>query len=146
MDQLMFALMAWISAATGLPPAQDLPELVFNTPAELQMLHYPGAVYREGDGVPQAVALYNLEEGVIHLTDDWEVRDPVDLSVLLHELVHHMQASADIDYDCRGAMEKVAYDAQIDFLASMDLDMFEVMEINRLFYVLLTSCTLDGNQ
>ena len=145
MDQLMFAFMAWISAVTGLPPAEELPELVFNTPAELQMLHHPGAAYREGDGVPQAVALYDLEERIIHLTDDWEVRDPVDLSVLLHELVHHMQASADVGYDCRGAMEKVAYDAQIAFLASMDLDMFEVMEINRLFYVLLTTCSLDAH-
>ena len=146
MEQLMFALMAWIGAATGLPPAEDLPRLVFNTPQELQMLHYPGATYREDDGAPQAVALYNLEEGIIHLAQGWDVRDPVDLSVLVHELVHHMQASADVGYPCRGAMEKVAYDAQIDFLASMDIDLFEAMEINRLFYTILTSCSLDAYQ
>lgn len=142
MDQLMIALMVWISAASDLPAAPQAPSVEFNTPQELHELNFPGTAYRAESGAPQAVALYDLDGAVVHLPDGWQVSDPVDLSILVHELVHHMQASAGLEYQCRGAMEKVAYDTQIAFLESMGLDMFEVMEINELFYRIITSCGL----
>ena len=145
MDQLMFALMAWISAVTGLPPATDTPDVQFNTVAELQVLHSPDASYQAESSAPQAIALYNLHEAVIHLPDDWQPTDPLDVSVLVHELVHHMQVSAGEEYRCRAAMEKVAYDTQIAFLASMGIDLFEAMEINELFYRIITDCDLMGS-
>ncbi|MCB9947995.1 MAG: hypothetical protein H6842_09235 [Rhodospirillaceae bacterium] len=141
----MFALMAWIGAVTGIPPAPDVPAVMFNSAAELQRLHSPDAAYldpADGDGSPQAVALYNPLDGTLHLPEGWQADDPVDISILLHELVHHMQSRAGMEYACRAEMEKAAYDAQIAFLASMGMDMFEVMEMNELFYRIITNCAL----
>lgn len=143
MDALMYALMAWASAQTGIAPADTLPAVTYTAPEEMVQMQYP-----DGDGGAAAngvrvVALYDPNEAEIYLPLGFDVRDPVDVSVLLHELVHHMQYEAGVGYACRGEMERVAYEAQGEYLSSVGIDLLEAMEMNGLFLHLVTTCLGD---
>ena len=143
MDALMYALMAWASAQTGIDPAATLPDVVYAAPEEMIRMQYPN-----GDGGAAAsgirvVALYDPDDAEIYLPLGFDARDPVDVSVLLHELVHHMQYQAGVSYACRGEMERVAYETQGEYLSSVGIDLLEAMEMNDLFLYLITSCLND---
>ena len=55
-------------------------------------------------------AFYDGETQTITLVAPWNIRDPVDQSILLHELAHHRQAT--LHWVCDGAQELPAYRLQ----------------------------------
>jgi hypothetical protein len=56
-------------------------------------------------------------ERTIYLPSDFTGRTAEDLSVLVHELVHHIQNAAGLRHECPQAREKDAYLAQEQWLA-----------------------------
>ena len=58
-------------------------------------------------------AFYDDRTGIITLVSPWNIRDPSDQSVLLHELVHHRQAPH--HWYCHGAQELPAYKLQAEW-------------------------------
>ena len=117
-------------------PHDNLPAILFSSAATIDRLVYGD---REHDGAT-VLAAYHLPSQTIFLLDDWTGEDPLEQSILLHELVHHMQSAAGLKYQCSGLRERVAYEAQRNFLASQDIDLFEALDIDRLFYVVVTNC------
>ncbi len=79
--------------------------------------------------------LYDPEAQTIYLVAPWSPRDAGDVSVLLHELVHHRQDGARHWY-CPGAQEPEAYRLQQAWLAERGL----AMRINRIAVVLEAGC------
>ena len=142
MEMLVAALMTWISATTGLPSTDSLPRIEFANAQQIwNVSHAPGTPF-EALTVP--VAVYVPGTRTIHLGHDFELQRAADLSVLVHEVVHHMQEMAGLTYGCRGDMEMVAYEAQKAFLESMKVDFFDVMPITPIGFKLLTLCHIDG--
>lgn len=80
--------------------------------------------------------LYDPETATVYLVRPWESRDPHDVSVLLHELVHHRQAEAGHWY-CAGAQELPAYRLQEAWLAAQGLR----ANVNWIAVVLDSGCT-----
>ena len=143
MDALMYALMAWASAQTGIAPADTLPSVIYAAPEEMIEMQYPDSDGGAAASGFRVVALYHPDNAEIYLPIGFDAADPVDVSVLLHELVHHMQYEAEVSYACRGEMERVAYETQGEYLSTVGIDLLEAMEMNGLFLHLVTSC-LDG--
>jgi len=137
MKTLILALMTWASTQTGLPVPDTVP-IVKHVSAE-QMWHMarPGTEY-DADGAQQYLGLY--ANGVMWLRDDWSTDNVRDVSILLHESVHHMQAEAGTEYRCRGESERVAHEVQFAWLEAAGLDPFETIGINKLYYVMVTTC------
>jgi hypothetical protein len=79
--------------------------------------------------------LYDAETQTISLVLPWSVENPHDVSVLLHELVHHRQATAGHWY-CPGAMELPAYRLQQAWLNELNLE----ASINWVAVVLESGC------
>lgn len=79
-------------------------------------------------------------EGVIYLSQGWTVRSLEDLSILLHEFVHHLQFIGALDYQCRQAAERPAYDAQIAFLEAHGETLEKPNEFTRMW---LTTCPME---
>ena len=65
---------------------------------------------------------YDPDTRVILLVHPWDPRDPRDVSVLLHELIHHRQADPRHWY-CQGAQELPAYRLQQAWLAELGLEL-----------------------
>lgn len=80
--------------------------------------------------------LYDPETQVISLVRPWAAENPLDVSVLLHELVHHRQASVGHWY-CPGAMELPAYKIQQVWLGELELE----ADINWVAVVLEAGCS-----
>lgn len=135
---LMRELIAYAVEVTGLPPAPTLPRIVPVPPRSLAAVRDAAGAAMPGTRRPELRALYL--DGTIWLPKDWRPEDDGDRAVLLHELVHHMQAEAGVHYPCRGAREKPAYAAQRAWLEARGHDALAVMRMNPLFYALITRC------
>lgn len=142
MEPLVVALMSWIAAASGLPMAEDLPETRRISAQRMAALAAPA---RDQDGYDRAVAsgylaLYHADSATVLLRRDWDRDDLRDRSILLHELVHHMQAASGRSYPCAGAREHEAYTLQGEWLEERGADLFELLGINGLFLYAVTRC------
>lgn len=88
------------------------------------------------------IAIYVDATKTIDLPDDWTGRTPAELSVLVHELVHHMQNAVGTKYACPQEREQLAYTAQDRWLGlfgqsladEFGLDPFTVLVRTRCIY------------
>jgi hypothetical protein len=86
------------------------------------------------------VALYDDRTGTILLSDRWTGHTPAELSVLVHELVHHMQKVAQRKYACPAAREELAYEAQEKWLNLFGQSLLAAFEIDPMTLKLRTAC------
>ena len=63
-----------------------------------------------------------------------------DLSVLVHEMVHHLQNIGGIRYECPAAREQLAYLAQDKWLGLFGQDLEHAFEIDKFTLKVSTSC------
>ena len=139
MDVLVATYLAWIIAQTGWSAA-DRPPIHFVAPSEL--IRLSGSP--ENNGL-EVQALYSVSEGSIYLPQEWLPNDARQKSALLHELVHHVQRSNNIDLPCVAAYERQAYDLQIKWLREQGVDdPYALIETNELSIYMLSVCR-DGS-
>ncbi|KKK80337.1 hypothetical protein LCGC14_2824470, partial [marine sediment metagenome] len=87
MKELLLAAMMIASRLSGLPPATEVPTVHF-LPQE-QMCVAVDMCDQEGAKV---IAHYDMERRILTLPVGWSSGDPQDMSSLVHEMVHHLQA------------------------------------------------------
>ena len=151
---LLTSIINWLAANYELPVSQDLPRVEFTTPMKLVAMRYKGMMptgWREDairDPSVQAahqrevVAIYNDRTRTIFLPEGWTGAEPVERSVLVHEMVHHLQNLANLKYECPAAREKLAYEAQSDWLKQHGLDLEEEFDLD-LFTIFVTSACMN---
>jgi len=127
---LVDRLDTWLDAHVDLP-RRDTPPTIRRISA---------ALARETGGTPKrgygaAGAFYDPDTATISLVDPWSATSSHDVSVLLHEFVHHRQVGR--GYACQGAEEMPAYRAQADWLAERGLE----LDVNWIAIVLDAGCT-----
>lgn len=107
---LMGALNTWLDAETEFEKKGSQPHIKLIGTELAESLHgvadYSGGRTR---------GLYNAETGTIYLTKPWSPGNPRDISVLLHEMVHHRQAGQ--HWYCQQTQEWRAYQIQAQWLA-----------------------------
>jgi hypothetical protein len=101
----------WIIQQTGWPAA-GVPPIRVTSFAHLREL---SGLSSEAEWIRPA-AFYSKGERVIYLADSWNKDDLVDQSILVHELVHHLQIEDQIQFACWGRYEAQAYELQIQWL------------------------------
>lgn len=147
METLIAALMVWASAQTGLPVPDETPRIVMAEPCEIERLFHDDGTRDCGDEGMRTVAIYDHRIDTIFLPDTWKPGSLYHVSMLLHELVHHMQDKTGLNMDtapCPGRdLEKPAYEAQFAFLAAAGLDPMPVMGINKMAYFFIVGCEQD---
>jgi len=155
MDALFTAIVIWISANYALPATFEHPRIERVASIEMAGLRYKGllsALQRETSAIQEqessfekrrdVVALYNDETSTIYLSDRWTGRTPAELSVLVHEMVHHLQNAAGTAYECPAERERLAYEAQDKWLGLFGRNLEAEFEINGLALLFSTSCAL----
>ena len=155
MDALLTAIVIWISANYGLPASLNHPRIERVASVEMAGLRYKGllsALQRKTIALQEqessfekrrdVVALYNDETRTIYLSDKWAGATPAELSVLVHEMVHHLQNEAGISYECPAEREKLAYEAQDNWLRLFGRNLEQEFEINGLALLVSTSCAM----
>lgn len=119
----------WIDTTTALPAADTTATIVFGN---AQDSVEPSEMASMIGSLPRG--LYDPDTGTITLIRPWSAENPQDVSVLLHELVHHRQGGK--HFYCEAAKEHAAYHVQKAWLAERDLP----LDVNWLAVVLASSC------
>jgi hypothetical protein len=101
----------WIIQQTGWPGANE-PPIRLTSFAHLREL---SGLSTDAERI-QPAAFYSMSEHLIDLADSWNKDDLVDQSILVHELVHHLQIEDHIQLACWGRYEAQAYELQIQWL------------------------------
>jgi len=153
MQTLLTVLVTWLSINFALPAIYEHPRVEFVSAARMAEVRYsrlasirPDRVAAEagrsaspefGHGVH---AIYDDRGGTIYLPEGWTGATPAEVSVLVHELVHHLQNVAGLKYDCPGAREKPAYRAQARWLELFGKGLADEFAIDAMTILVRTSC------
>jgi hypothetical protein len=126
----------WLLVNFGLPVSAQAPALVGVSAAELVAMRYgPDNAAPAGD----VIAVY--DEGTIFLAHGWTGRTAAELSILVHEMVHHLQSSAEMRFACPGEREVLAYRAQDAWLGLFGESLESAFGIDPAMIVVGTACT-----
>lgn len=155
MEPLLTAIVLWLSANFNLPATFNYPRVEFVPSIQMATLRYKGllsARTREAmalaeqpihaEQVRQVVAVYNDHDKTIYLPNGWTGRTPAELSMLVHEMVHHLQNAAGLKYECPQAREKLAYEAQSKWLDLFGLNLENELDIDPLALIVSTQCLI----
>ena len=128
MEALLIAIVTWLSANTDLPADYHLPQIRYASPLEITYFRY-GAFNstskKKVDASQQTLAeearisvvsVYDPENHAIILPTGWTATKPAEQSVLVHEMVHHLQKMAQLKFACPQEREAAAYKAQEKWL------------------------------
>jgi hypothetical protein len=91
-------------------------------------------------GQGDILALYDDAKRTIFLPDDWTGATDAGLSVLVHELVHHLQNVAGLKYNCAGDREKLAYQAQSAWLRQSGKSLESEFALDGLSLIVHSNC------
>lgn len=128
----------WLTANFDLKPAGNPPALVTIAPSRLVEIRYGPASVVQPD---QVMGAYDKADETIYLTEGWTGGTPEQLSVLVHEMVHHLQASNDMRFACPAEREVIAYQAQDAWLRLFGMDLETAFGIDAATLLVATVCT-----
>lgn len=152
MQALLSVIVAWLSLNFGLPSVHEHPRIEFvsaGVMAEVRSkrLAESGLAGPSGGGLASQVAagrnvhaIYDDKSRTIYLLDTWTGSSPAEVSVLVHELVHHIQNVGKLAYDCPEAREKIAYQAQARWLELFGKSLAEDFGLDPMTLLVRTRC------
>jgi predicted metalloprotease len=149
---LLTAIENWVESQFDLPAIHEHPTIEFVLPGKMTSLRFkgsssdPGAQVAPNDPASSAqydtIAIYHDATRTIYLPEGWTGGTPAEVSVLVHEVVHHFQNVLGLKYECPQEREKLAYIAQDRWLAlfgyslerDFNIDPFSLLVKTRCFY------------
>ncbi len=153
LEALLTAIVVWLSVNFSLPANFDHPQIKLVPATEMANLRYnvlfppqQRKAANDDDRAAQMkklrpiVAVYDNRNKIIFIQNNWTGRTPADLSIIVHEMVHHLQHAAGLKYDCPSGREKLAYQAQDKWLAQFGRSLESEFKIDRLTMMVTTSC------
>jgi hypothetical protein len=151
MEALLTTIVLWLSANFGLPSTFEHPTIKFLpaiqmnigrldvAPTAPPIIGSNSAFAKPGD-IRVLVAFYDSDRRIIYLSDQWTGRTAADTSVVVHEMVHHLQRVGGLHYECPSAREKLALEAQDKWLRRFGHSLESDFHIDRLTMLVTTSC------
>jgi uncharacterized protein DUF6647 len=146
MEALLTTIVVWLSANYDLPSSFERPRVEFVSAKEMTSHFYEGIARQEQPGMvlnqsePDVVSLYSNETKTIYLLDGWQGKTPGELSMLVHEMVHHLQNVGQVKFACPQEREKLAYKAQDGWLGLFRTDLMQEFQIDPFSLLVKTNC------
>jgi hypothetical protein len=148
MNVLLTAIVLWLSTNFGLPASDEHPRIEFRPATEIVALRYNGLVGRQlqggatsGQSSPrEVVSVYDDETRTVYLPKGWKGNTPAELSILVHEMVHHLQNIGKLKFECPQERERLAYQAQERWLGLFGRDLLRDFELDGFTLLVITKC------
>jgi len=157
---LIKAIKYWLSFNFDLRASYPDPDIELAAPQKIVTLRYHGVLSDSPRDIVVAdqkgsvsldnmntahdpdelIAVYDDEMKTIYLPKNWNGGTPAELSVLVHELVHHLQGATKTKYECPQAREELAYAAQEKWLTLFGHSLASEFEIDPLTLAVRTHC------
>jgi hypothetical protein len=142
-EGLMNSILNWLTANFDLPVVRDMPRIEFIQPALMAQIRYRGSASNQAmplDMGRDIVAVYDDLKRTIYLPEGWTGVTPAEQSLLVHEMVHHMQNVGNVKYECLEAREKLAFAAQEKWLQLFDHTLAGEFGLDPFTLLVRTSC------
>jgi len=139
MNALLSVIVTWLLISFGLPPNYAHPRIVFAPAEQIADLRYGRTVMASR---PKVFAVYDDSRNAVLLPQRWTPVTPADLSVLVHEMVHHLQNRAGLRYACAEEREALAYAAQEKWLEQYGTNLKREFAFDDLVLMLQTTCQI----
>ena len=153
MDALLIMIALWLSFNFGLGGGDDHPCIEFLPTERVSEFWYARAVGTQpigywvgaGQSRPQNImhevaAFYDDNGQTIYMEEGWTGSTAAETSVLVHEMVHHLQNMAGHEYDCPAAREELAYRAQAEWLELFGRSLESEFGLDPLTMLVRTNC------
>jgi hypothetical protein len=135
----------WLSLRFDLPEAPQQPAVRFIAPEAMLALRHRGIASDHGlavAGMRDMLAVYDDDRRTIYLREDWRGDSAAGLSIVVHEMVHHMQNAAGLTFACPEAREDQAFAAQQEWLALFGKDLATEFDLDPFTLLVRTNCSL----
>jgi hypothetical protein len=150
-EPLLAMIATWLAFQFDLPSSERHPRIELVPPAKIAALRYQGFFPNSGterapNGRPatlpdgDVVAVYSDATHTIYLAEGWTGTTPAELSVLVHEMVHHLQNAGGLKYQCPQEREKLAYLAQDRWLSLFGHSLERDFELDGVSLLVRTTC------
>ena len=130
------SVVTWVSNALREPAIYDLPRVERVPKVRLAAVQH-GVQFLS---LHDVVSSYDAAEKTIYLPEDWSGQTAAGISVLIHEMVHHLQNVAGDKFECSQWREKLPYVAQAKWLDRYGGSLERDFDIDPLTYLLNTEC------
>jgi hypothetical protein len=107
MQALLTAIVTWLSINFALPADYDHPALYLVPQDEISHVRYPHTAEKKLSDTavadswsPSVMSVYDSRTAAILLPKRWQGVTPAELSILVHEMVHHLQYRAGTTFAC----------------------------------------------
>jgi hypothetical protein len=146
MNALITTIVLWLSANFGLPATQEHPRVEFVRPEKIVELRYKGLGNVQQNTTAavsdrrEPVAVYLDTTKTIYLRDDWSGASSGEVSVLVHELVHHLQNVGKLTFECPQEREQLAYKAQEKWLSLFGTDLRREFDVDPFTLFVASKC------
>jgi hypothetical protein len=147
---LLTEISTWLVANFDLPAIDQLPKIAFVSPAQIAAFHYGNSVTGQQQGTlahdqtisgrSDILAVYDHTTQTIYLPNGWQGANPSEMSVLVHEMVHHLQNRAQLKHACPQEREKLAYRAQDRWLERFGRSLASEFELDGFTLLVRTNC------
>jgi hypothetical protein len=149
MEQLLSMIALWLSVNFGLPSDGPMPKVKFLEPVALTQL-WTGRIARNTEMTLRELkretsqievqAFYDDSEQTIFVGREWKPASPKQLSILVHEMVHHLQNLDKRRFACPAERERLAYKAQNAWLGLFQTSLETEFGIDRFTLHVSTRC------
>jgi hypothetical protein len=137
------AVVVWLSKNFDLPARFEHPSIKFVPAQAIVAMRYAAflndptkAAAVQGD----VVSVYNTETRTMYLRDDWKGATPAEVSIIVHEMVHHLQTLGKLKFACPQEREQIAFLAQQRWLTAFDTDLEREFELDPFTVLVNSSC------
>jgi hypothetical protein len=147
-EDLLISIENWLSSQFNLPTINHHPRIELVAPSTIASLGYKKllsdpSVVAESETTgsqPNTVSLYDDVTQTIYLLKGWTGNDDVEVSILVHEMVHHFQNLLGFKYACAQEREKLAYIARDRWLGQSGLSLASEFDLDPFSLLVATTC------
>jgi hypothetical protein len=144
MEALLTAIVLWLSGNFPLPANLNHPDIRFVSGAEMVATLNKSQPQRSrvspSENGLDIVSLYSNESKTIYLKDGWTGKTPAELSILVHEMVHHLQNVGQLKFVCSEEREELAYKAQDSWLHLFGRDLEREFQMDTFSILVKSKC------
>jgi hypothetical protein len=141
----------WIASQFKLPQIHRHPRIELATPSAITALSdkkllsdwsivVTATDEQTASPQPTTISLYDDNSQTIYLPAGWIGRTNVELSILVHEMVHHVQNQLGLKYACAQEREQLAYMAQERWLGQEGRSLENDFDLDPFSLLVATTC------
>jgi hypothetical protein len=129
------SIISWIASNFELAANGGAARIEFAPSGKLAGVTYNGFQQRR-----DVLGVYDDASRTVFLPEGWTGSSPEEQSVLVHQLVHHLQNLAGLTFQCAEEREQLAYAAQERWLGQFGRNLADAFGIDAATLLLSTEC------